>query len=74
MGTPCNFPHCIVVPCKHTDRTLSGSPNVERSDMAVDASCSDEVRAILVPIVGEGFRWGRRAEVLLEPWCDRALR
>ena len=62
------------MPCKHTDRALRGSSNVERPDMAVDSSCSNEVRTILVPIMGEGFRWARHASVLLILWYGRALR
>lgn len=39
-------------------RALSWGANVEGADKTIDASGGNDGRAVLVPIVGQGFGWG----------------
>ena len=59
---------------KYTYGALSRCSNVKSPDMTINACCSNEVRAILVPIVSEDFGWRRCAKVLMEAHCAGALR
>lgn len=65
MRAPRHLPNGISMARQHGHGPLARVSNIEDADEAIDARGRDELRAVFIPVVGEGFGRGHGAVVVV---------